>query len=155
MFLSRRLVTALALAPFAPAAHAATTSSAPKNGKGGHRVAVHINYRDPGAVNLALNNVQNLYDYFRTQDQNIDVRIVAHGPGLHMFREDTSTVKDRLASMKASNASLSLAACSNTRNKMEKDEGQKIPLISTAEVVASGVVELVLLEERGWSYLRP
>lgn len=155
MIISRRLAAAAAaLAPLAPLSLASRASAA-KSNKPSHKVAVHVNYKDAGAVSLTLNNVQNLYEYFQEKGEPIEVRIVAHGAGLHMFREDTSPVKERLASMKQKASTLSFAACANTMRKMEKEEGKKVPLMTQAEVVPSGVVELVLLEEKGWTYLRP
>jgi uncharacterized protein len=38
---------------------------------------------------------------------------------------------------------------------MAKVEAKEIPLISQAQVTRSGVVRLLELQERGWSYLRP
>lgn len=153
MIVSRRLAALATLAPVAGLLGIRPTlASTPK---AAHKVAVHVNSKDPVALGLTLNNVQNLYEYFTSKGEKVDVRIVAHGPGLHMFREDTSTVKDRLASMKKSSSTLSFAACANTKRNMEKEEGKSVPLISSAEVVPSGVVELVLLEEKGWKYLRP
>jgi intracellular sulfur oxidation DsrE/DsrF family protein len=153
MILSRRMAAVAALSPLLGAATFRSSKAATT--KSGHRVAVHVNYKDGAAMNMTLNNVQNLYEYFQAKGEKLDLRIVAHGPGLHAFREDTSPVKDRLSLMKTNFSSLSLAACGNTKRNMEKDEGKPIPLMSIAELVPSGVVELVLLEERGWSYLRP
>jgi hypothetical protein len=31
----------------------------------------------------------------------IEIRIIAHGPGLHMFRDDTSPVKERVSNLAA------------------------------------------------------
>jgi hypothetical protein len=38
---------------------------------------------------------------------------------------------------------------------MEKKEGQPITVLSEAVVVPSGVVRLMELQEKGWSYVRP
>jgi intracellular sulfur oxidation DsrE/DsrF family protein len=38
---------------------------------------------------------------------------------------------------------------------MTKVEAKEIPLISQAKLTKSGVVRLMELQERGWSYLRP
>jgi intracellular sulfur oxidation DsrE/DsrF family protein len=38
---------------------------------------------------------------------------------------------------------------------MAKAENKKIPLVSQATVVKSGVVRVMELQEQGWSYLRP
>ena len=50
---------------------------------------------------------------------------------------------------------VSPAACSNTKEGMEKKEGQPITVLSEAVVVPSGVVRLMELQEKGWSYVRP
>jgi hypothetical protein len=38
---------------------------------------------------------------------------------------------------------------------MAKAENKKIPLVSQAKLVPSGVVRILELQEQGWSYVRP
>lgn len=38
---------------------------------------------------------------------------------------------------------------------MTKQEGKDVPLVSEARVVPSGVVQLIELQEQGFSYIRP
>jgi len=38
---------------------------------------------------------------------------------------------------------------------MVKAESKEIPLIPQAQVVKSGVVRILELQEQGWSYVRP
>jgi intracellular sulfur oxidation DsrE/DsrF family protein len=38
---------------------------------------------------------------------------------------------------------------------MEKTEGKEVPILSEAALVPSGVVRLMELQEKGWSYIRP
>ena len=159
MFVNRRIATALAFSPVALASFASPASAASEKKtdaqKGKlHRVAMHLNTNDAVLIGQALNNAQNLQQYYSEKSEQLELRIVAHGPGLHMLRKDTSPVLERLASMKGAMPHLSLAACANTRRTMEKAEGKEIPLTEMAEIVPSGVVELVSLQERGWSYLR-
>ena len=120
-----------------------------------HHVAIHVDSKDPAVMNLALNNAANVARDFTARGQQIEIEIVAYGPGLHMLRDDTSPVKERLKSMGASMPYLTFDACANTRKKMQKAEGKDIPLVSQAKVVPSGVVHLVELQEKGWSYIRP
>ena len=72
-----------------------------------------------------------------------------------MPRDDTSPVKARIESMSETIPQLAFSACGNTRENMFKTEAKEIPLISQAKVVKAGVVRLMELQERGWSYLRP
>jgi len=148
------VAVALALAGTAllPAAgHAA------ENGKE-HHVVFQIDQNDPAVMNLVLNNVQNLLDYYNGKGEAAKVEVVAYGPGLTMLRDDTSPVKDRLLRLTKDGsfpANLQLSACHNTMMGMEKKEGHPIPIMSVAKVVPSGVVRLTELQEQGWSYLRP
>jgi len=120
-----------------------------------HRVAVQVNANEPAAMNLALNNVSNVAQYYKERGEKVEIEIVAYGPGLHMLRSDTSPVKDRIKSISESSPNISFKACGNTQQNMQKAEAKDIPLVSQANVVQSGVVRLMELQERGWSYIRP
>jgi intracellular sulfur oxidation DsrE/DsrF family protein len=120
-----------------------------------HRLAVQVDVNDPAVMNLALNNVSNVAQHYAELGQKFEIELVAFGPGLHMLRDDTSPVKARIKSMSETMPQLAFSACGNTREKMTTAEAKDIPLISQAKVVKAGVVRLMELQERGWSYLRP
>jgi hypothetical protein len=61
-----------------------------------HRILIQVDQNDPALMNLALNNATNLIDYYRAQGKDVQVDLVTYGPGLHMLRDDTSPVKDRI-----------------------------------------------------------
>ncbi len=119
------------------------------------RIALHVNFDDAERMNYALNNAENLHGYYRQRGKAVEIRVVAHGPGLHMLRVDTSPVKERIAAMVSAQEGLGFFACSNTRSRMAMVEGKTPPVIEQAVMVASGVVELVELQRAGWSYLKP
>jgi intracellular sulfur oxidation DsrE/DsrF family protein len=50
---------------------------------------------------------------------------------------------------------IQFSACNNTKEGMEKKEGHPINVLSEATIVPSGVVRLMELQEKGWSYVRP
>jgi uncharacterized protein len=122
-----------------------------------HRVAIHVDQNDPEVMNLALNNAKNVIEYYRDKGEDVDVEIVAYGPGLHMLRADTSPVKDRIKQMSEAStpSKIAFSACNNTKKGMEKREGHAITIIPQATIVPSGVVRIVQLQEQGWSYVRP
>jgi intracellular sulfur oxidation DsrE/DsrF family protein len=120
-----------------------------------HRLAVQVDVNDPAVMNLALNNVSNAAQHYSALGQKVEIELVAFGPGLHMLRDDTSPVKARIKSMSEAMPNLTFAACGNTRENMTRAEAKDIPIISEAKVVKAGVVRLMELQERGWSYLRP
>jgi len=126
-------------------------------GEAKHRLAIHVDQNDPQVMNLALNNATNVIEYYRAKNEDVDVDIVAYGPGLHMLRADTSPVKDRLKRVKelAFPGNVQFSACNNTKQGMEKTEGKEVAILSEATLVPSGVVRLMELQEKGWSYVRP
>jgi intracellular sulfur oxidation DsrE/DsrF family protein len=122
-----------------------------------HRLSIQVDQNDPQVMNLALNNATNVIEYYRARNEDVEVDIVTYGPGLHMLRDDTSPVKDRIKRLKdlAFPGKIQFSACNNTKQGMEKAEGHAIPVLSDATIVPSGVVRLMELQEQGWSYVRP
>ncbi len=120
-----------------------------------HKIVFHVDENDPKLMNMTLNNVQNVTAYFESIGDTVEIEVVAYGPGLNMYRADTSPVAERIAVLALENENLTFAACGNTLRKMEAKAGGPVELISEAQVVPSGVVQLVLRQEQGWSYIRP
>ena len=122
-----------------------------------HHMAIQIDQNDPQIMNLVLNNATNVIEYYRDKHEDVDIDIVAYGPGLHMLRGDTSPVQDRIKRLKemAFPGKIQFSACNNTKQGMEKAEGHAISVVSDATIVPSGVVHLMELQEEGWSYVRP
>jgi uncharacterized protein len=122
-----------------------------------HRILIQVDQNDPAVMNLALNNATNLIDYYRAKHVDIKIDLVTYGPGLHMLRDDTSPVKDRIKQLKdyAFPSTIQFSACNNTKENMEKKEGKPVSIVSEAVIVPAGVVHLTELQEKGWTYLRP
>ena len=135
--------TALALAAGATAA------------KEEHRLILQVNTNDPAAMNLALNNATNVTQYYKEIGEKVKIEVVTFGPGLHMLRDDTSPVKARIEEMALSTPEVSFKACGNTQQNMQKAENKKVPIVPQAQVVKSGVVRVMQLQEQGWTYVKP
>ena len=122
-----------------------------------HNLVLQVDQNDPAVMNLALNNATNVIEYYRAKGEEVNVDIVAYGPGLNMLRADTSPVKDRVKNLKelAFPSKIQFSACNNTKEGMEKKEGHPISVLAEATIVPSGVVRLMELQQLGWSYVRP
>jgi len=147
---SRRLALGAAIAlGLVPAARAAERKN--------HRIVFQVDQNDPAVMNLTLNNVSNILEYYHSKGEQAEVEVVAYGPGLNMLRADKSPVKDRLKRLKDGSfpSKVAFSACGNTMQNMEKAEGHPIQIVSEASVVTAGVVRLTELQEQGWAYIRP
>jgi uncharacterized protein len=122
-----------------------------------HRVTIQVDQNDPQVMNLALGNATNVIEYYKNRNEEVDLDIVAYGPGLHMLRADTSPVQDRIKHLKEMvfPGKIQFSACNNTKQGMEKTEGHAISILPEASIVPSGVVHLMELQEQGWNYVKP
>jgi uncharacterized protein len=120
-----------------------------------HHLILQVNSNDAAAMNLALNNATNVVQYYEKAGEPVKIEVVAFGPGLHMLRDDTSPVKARIETMALSTPEVSFKACGVTEENMRKAENKDIPIIPQAQMVKSGVVHIMELEEQGWTYVKP
>jgi intracellular sulfur oxidation DsrE/DsrF family protein len=156
MHLAAVCVALLVLAPPAMAQSRELAATAPATASNkAHRLVLQVNSNEPATMTLALNNATNVEQYYRERSEKIEIEIVTFGPGLHMLRDDTSPVKDRIKAIVDKSPAISFKACGNTQENMGKAENKAIPLVAQATVVKSGVVRLMELQELGWTYVRP
>ncbi len=133
---------------------AASVAPALANGKV-HNLVIHVDDNDAKKMNLALNNAENVTNYFESRGETVNIEIVAYGPGLMMMRSDKSPVKSRIEKMSLELDNIQFSACGVTRGKMAKKEGMEIPIMSEATMVPAGVVRIMELQDKGWNYIRP
>lgn len=119
------------------------------------KVAIHVDEESIQTMNMALNNAANIAKHYESLGQEVAIEIVTYGPGLHMLREDTSPVADRIEVMALELDNITFSACLNTVEAMTQKERKDVPLVSEAEVVPSGAVRLMELQADGYAYLRP
>ena len=111
------------------------------------KVIFQVSDADPAKWNLALNNARNVQA--ELGKDNVQIEIVAYGPGLGMLRAD-SKVEARLA--QALGDSVTLLGCENT---MTNTKTTKSDMYSGISFVTSGVTHLMKRQREGWAYIRP
>lgn len=117
-----------------------------------HKLVLQVNEDNWKKINMALNNATNVIKYYGIG--NVEVEIVAYGPGLAMFHK-SSKVQKRLQSINAF-GNVKFAVCGNTMKKMKLTKNDLLAdAFIQKGVVPSGVVRLIQLQEKGWSYVRP
>lgn len=111
------------------------------------RVVMQISENQPAVWNLALNNIRNVQKELGAK--NIEVELVAYGPGLAIIRDD-SLVANRVQEAMATG--VRFVACRNTMQNQKITEAQMLPGISYAQ---AGVIEIITKQMEGYAYLRP
>lgn len=111
------------------------------------RVVVQVSDDDASRWNLVLNNARNVQK--EVGKANVEVEVVAYGPGLGILRDD-SVVANRV--QEALTSGIRFVACRNTMQAQRVTEAQMVPGIGYAQ---AGVVEIIKKQQEGWAYLRP
>ncbi|HZP98153.1 MAG TPA: hypothetical protein VFB13_01335 [Reyranella sp.] len=123
-----------------------------------HHLVLQISDNSPEKMNTVLGNASNAARYYADKGEKVEIKVVAYSGGLNMLRTDKSPVLERLMETAKKIPTLQFEACHNTIENMAKNEGKNpsdIPLVEGAKIVPAGVVELMELNEQGWTIVRP
>lgn len=123
-----------------------------------HHLALQISDDSPDKMNTVLGNAANAARYYAGKGEKLEIKVVAYSGGVNMLRTDKSPVLERLKSVSKDVPNITFEACHNTLEGMAKKEGKTasdIPLVAGTKVVPAGVVELMELNEAGWTVVRP
>jgi intracellular sulfur oxidation DsrE/DsrF family protein len=112
-----------------------------------NRLVIQVSDGDAAKWNLALNNARNVQTDLGSA--NVDIEIVAYGPGIGMLKLD-SPVATRIG--EAKDAGVKVMACENT---MKAQKLARADMLDGIAYVPAGVVEIVQKQQEGWAYLRP
>ena len=111
------------------------------------RVVIQVSDAEPGKWKLALSNAKNVQQDLGKQ--NVEIEIVAYGPGIAMLKLE-SEAGNGISEVMADG--VRVVACENTmRNQKLKREDMQ----GGISYVGAGVVEIMQKQREGWSYIRP
>lgn len=111
-----------------------------------HKVVIQLNSSDTSVWSSTLGNIKNIQKALQGQ---VEINIVVHGKALDLLVKDHTHLAKEVLSME--NEMTHFKACENT---MRKHGITKEMLLDKIGTVPSGVVEVILKQESGWSYLR-
>ena len=126
------------------AAHAQIQSDSGQKGiRKRHKIVIQVSDIDPAKWNLALNNAKNLQDDVGAA--NVDIEIVAYGPGIGMLKLE-SAAGTRVA--EAMKANVKVIACENTMRAQKLTRDDLLPALND---VPAGVTEIMTKQSEGWA----
>jgi uncharacterized protein len=118
-----------------------------------HKAVYHLNSKEIETQKDVLRNVQNHIDAIGAD--NIDLRIVMHACGISMLRTAKTDVdmQGKIESLKLKG--VKFAVCKITLDRGKIDYKTDLYDVSEKDLVPSGVAEIALLQEKGFSYIKP
>ena len=114
---------------------------------GKYRVLFHLDECGKARAGLVLTNIENL---LLDLGDNVEVELVANAEGVQVLLKAGNPLVPQLERL--ATKGVRLVACANALRAAGID---KDALLAQAEVVPSGVGELVRKQAEGWAYIRP
>jgi intracellular sulfur oxidation DsrE/DsrF family protein len=111
-----------------------------------HQVVMQLNSADTAVWNGMLGNIRN---FQKVWPGNVAIEVVVHGKALNFLVASKSHLVPDVEAM--TKLGVVFNACENTMNKYGIKKEMLIPSVSS---VPSGVAELVIKQEEGWSYIK-
>jgi intracellular sulfur oxidation DsrE/DsrF family protein len=111
-----------------------------------HKVVMQLNSADTAVWSGMLGNIRN---FQKVWPGNVIIEVVVHGKALNFLVASKSHLVPDVEAM--TKLGVIFNACENTMNKYGIKKEMLIPSVSS---VTSGVAELVIKQEEGWSYLK-
>jgi hypothetical protein len=112
---------------------------------------VVLQISQPSRQTLVMNVANNLVKHYG-QD-NVDIEIVAFGPGLKILFANNEISTPRIESLQASGVKFS--ACLNTVAAIKRKTGKEPKLNKHATKVSAGVVRIMDLVDKGYTLIKP
>lgn len=110
-----------------------------------HRVVMQVTEGDSLTQLSVIGQIRNI----RKELPGAQIEVVCHANSLDMLLTDGSKVAGHIEEL--SRAGVVFSACENTMARKKKTRDDLVPGAST---VPSGLVEIILKQEEGWSYIK-
>ena len=111
-----------------------------------HNVVVQLNTADTSSWSSVIGNIKNIQKAWPT---HLNVEVVVHGKALDFLVKDKTYFTQDVELLASQGVKFN--ACQNT---MRKHNITPDMLLKVAGIVPSGVVEVIMKQEEGWSYLK-
>lgn len=111
-----------------------------------HKVVIQLSNADTTVWKATIQNLKNLK---KGWGEDVQIELVAHGPGIGFLMTEKTTQANAIHELKAKG--VAFMGCENTLRERKIDRAQLLPEAGT---VPMGVGEVILKQEEGWSYLK-
>lgn len=118
------------------------------------KVLIHLSHGDAARLGQALDEIEALVQYYRTNGQTARIEVVINGEGLALVRADVSPYVARVKRMQEEYDNLAFVACQNTIDRLKRDKGITAHLLPGVSVIDSGVAQLMRRQHQGWAYIQ-
>ncbi|HNE29778.1 MAG TPA: DsrE family protein [Saprospiraceae bacterium] len=110
-----------------------------------HKVVFQLTSNDTLVHKSLIKQLHN----FLNAAPNAHLEVVCHNNGISFLQQDVTKQGDKIRELKAKG--VDFVACENT---MRERKIKRESLVAECRTVPSGLVEIVMKQEKGWSYIK-
>lgn len=110
-----------------------------------HKIVFQLTSADSNVHKMLVRQLSNVL----AAAPHSKIEVVCHGPGIAMLTTKQTIVHPKVSELKGKG--IDFVVCENTlkEKKVNKEE-----IIPEAAFVKAGIIEIVIKQEQGWSYIR-
>jgi intracellular sulfur oxidation DsrE/DsrF family protein len=117
------------------------------------KVLVHVSSAGREALTAAVDEIEDLLRDAKAAKRQLQVEIVANGPGLDLLSADDAALAGRLVALRRQYPQLGFVACNQTIER-RRAAGKPVELVAGTVVAPSALHEVVERLRAGWIYVR-
>lgn len=118
------------------------------------KVLFHLNSRDPEVARDALDELENVLNFYERTGEKAKIELITNGGGIDLLRADTSPFVGRILAMQKRYTNLTFVTCQNTIDRLKREHGITARLIPGTVVIDSGVAQIMRRQQEGWAYIQ-
>ncbi len=110
-----------------------------------HRVVMQVTQADSATQLTIIGQIKNI----KKALPNAEIEVVCHSQGLPLVIASQTMVAQQIEELV--NQNVTFAACENTMKRHKVTKQELLPQVTT---VPSGMAEIILKQEAGWTYVK-
>lgn len=110
-----------------------------------HKIVFQLTSGDSAVHKMFMRQLDNVL----AAAPNAKVEVVCHGPGITMLTASQTKVQPKITELK--NKGIAFVVCENT---LRQKNVSKEEIVQEAGFVKAGIIEIVIKQEEGWSYIK-
>lgn len=118
------------------------------------RIVFHVSETSQLKGIELLDDVEALLVQYQQEGKRIRVEVVAHAQGLDLLRHSLSADEARITAMSLKYPDLTFVACTNTIDRLKREQGIDVVLVDEVLSAKSGVAHVVKRQQQGWIYIQ-
>lgn len=117
------------------------------------QVMLHVSHNQERRFNILLEEAENLLATYKSNQQPLQLEILANGKGLDLVKNENAPHVLKLKRLQKEYDNLIVSVCGQTLQRLQKETGKPVSLVPDANIVRSAIHQVGKRQKQGWTYI--